>query len=138
VWGGAGLMPAPEPRVSVARIRREAQLACEAASLRSVAADVGLTPMGLRRFIRGESTPQPRTVRKLTLWYARRMGAQEPEGEQATRAALTVFLALYPPADRPRVERLFLRLMEEQFHESGIAPPAWLQVLWSDVGDGPD
>ena len=128
-------MPAPELRVSIDRIRREAQLAVEASSLRSVAAEVGLTPMGLRGFIRGESAPQPRTVRKLTFWFARRMGALEPEGEEAARASLVRLAALYPPDDRPRVEMLFLRLMEEQFRESGMVPPAWLQALLGAVQD---
>jgi hypothetical protein len=126
-------MLAPEPRASVDRIRREAQLACEAGSLRSVAAEVGLTPMGLRGFIRGESTPQPRTVRKLTLWYARRMGLRDPETEDAVRAALAVFVAQYPPADRVRAGARFLAVMEEEFRESGMAPPAWLEALRSEV-----
>lgn len=126
-------MLAPEPRASVDRIRREAQLACEQGSLRSVAAEVGLTPMGLRGFIRGESTPQPRTVRKLTLWYARRMGARDPGGEDAVRAALSVLVVQYPPADRARVEARFLAAMEEQFGESGMAPPAWLVALRSEA-----
>lgn len=131
-------MAAPELRVSIDRIRREAQLAVEASSLRSVAAEVGLTPMGLRGFVRGESAPQPRTVRKLTFWYARRMGALEPQGEEAARASIVRLAALYPPADRARVELLFLQLMEEQFRESGMAPPAWLQTLRGEVQDRTD
>lgn len=131
-------MPASELRLSIDRIRREAQLACEAGSLRSVAAEVGMTPMGLRGFIRGENTPQPRTVRKLTYWYARRMGALEPEGEEAVRAQLVVLAALFPPADRPRVEARFLAVMDEEFRASGMAPPAWLKTLRGEAGNATD
>lgn len=131
-------MPAPELRLSLDAIRREAQLACEASSLRSVAAQVGMTPMGLRGFIRGENAPQPRTVRKLTAWYARRMQAVRPEGEEATRASLISLATLYPPADRARVERLFLDLMEEQFRACGMAPPAWFPALRAGVHEAAD
>lgn len=113
-------------------------MACEASSLRSVAAQVGMTPMGLRGFIRGENAPQPRTVRKLTAWYARRMQALRPGGEEATRASLIALATLYPPADRSRVEKLFLDLMEDQFRESGMPPPPWFGALRSGVGEETD
>lgn len=122
-------MPASEPRVSIDAIRREAQLACEGSSLRAVAREVGMTPMGLRGFIRGENTPQPRTVRKLTAWYVKRMASPQAQGEEAVRAALTVLLAQYPPDDRKRVEKRFLELMVEQFEASAMTPPAWLLAL---------
>lgn len=126
-------MRAPELRVSVDVIRREAQLACEASSLRSVAADAGMSPMGLRGFLHAQTEPQARTVRKLSAWYTRRMAARPPEGEAEARASLVVLAALYPPADRPRVEARLLAVLEEEFRESRMAPPSWLQALRAEL-----
>ena len=126
-------MRAPELRVPVDVIRREAQLACEAASLRSVAGEVGLTPMGLRGFLRGERTPRKSSVRKLNQWYARRIASRLPEGEDEARAALVVIAGFYPQADRSRVEGRFLEVMEEEFRESGMEPPPWLRSLHAEI-----
>lgn len=52
-------------------LRREVALARDASSLRHIAQEVGVTPMGLRAFILGEGTPQARTLRKLSDWYVR-------------------------------------------------------------------
>lgn len=125
----------PELRVSVEVIRREAQLACDAASLRSVAREVGMTAMGLRSFIRNETEPQDRTVRKLNFWYARRIASRLPTGEHEARSALMIFAGFYPPGDRRRVEGRFLDLMEAEFRESGMAPPAWLETLRCELGE---
>jgi transcriptional regulator with XRE-family HTH domain len=126
-------MRAPEPRLSVDVIRREAQLACEASSLRAVAAEAGMSPMGLRGFIRGETEPQARTIRKLSAWYARRIASRPRDGEAEARAALVLVASLYPPADRSRVETRFLQVMDEEFRESRMEPPAWLQALRAEV-----
>lgn len=126
-------MPAPELRVSVDAIRREAQLACEASSLRAVAIETGMSPMGLRAFIRAETAPQPRTIRRLSAWYTRRMASHPSRGEDEARAALVLIAALYPPADRPRVEARLLKVMDEEFRESRMEPPAWLQPLRAEV-----
>jgi hypothetical protein len=126
-------MRVPEPRVPVDVIRREAQLACEASSLRAVATDAGMSPMGLRGFIRAETEPQARTIRKLSAWYARRMASRPPEGEAEVRASLVLLTSLYPPADRPRVEVRLLKVLDEEFRESRMEPPSWLQALRAEV-----
>lgn len=126
-------MPPADPRVPVDVIRREAQLACEAASLRSVATDVGLTPMGLRGFLRAENAPRKSTLRKLTQWYARHAATRASAGEAEARAALTVLLGLYPPDDRPRVAARFLGLMAAEFREGGMEPPPWFPSLRAEI-----
>lgn len=126
-------MPSPELRVPVDVIRHEAQLACDAASLRSVAAEAGMTPMGLRSFIRGETRPQERTLRKLNLWYTHRIATRTPEGEDAARSALVVIGGLYPLAHRSRVETRVLEVMDEEFRESGMTPPPWLRALRAEL-----
>src|SRR5688572_26493165 len=113
-------MPAPELRVPLEAIRREAGLARDAASLRSVAREVDITPMGLRAFLMNVGTPQARTVRKLNSWYVRRMATRPPEGEDEARAALTILAGFYPQAERFRVLNGFLDSMEREFRDSGM------------------
>lgn len=71
-------------RVPVQRLREHARRTVEQRSLRLVARDVSMSPMGLRRFIVGEGTPAGRTLRHLRAWYVRdllsRGGAVPPDG----------------------------------------------------------
>lgn len=126
-------MPAPELRVPLEAIRLEAGLARDATSLRAVAREVGITPMGLRAFLLNAGTPQPRTVRKLNLWYVRRMATRPPEGEDEARAALTILAGFYPKAERFRVLNGFLDSMEREFRDSGMQTPAWLAKLRAEL-----
>jgi hypothetical protein len=131
-------MPSPELRVSVDVIRRAAQLACEAASFRVVAAEAGMSAMGMRAFVRGDTTPQPRTVRKVSAWYARHMARRPSEGEAEARAALSVLAGFLSPDRRSRLEARFLEVMDDEFRASGMAPPAWFETLRSEVRDRAD
>ena len=126
-------MPAPELRVPLDAIRREAVLARDASSLRAAAREVGITPMGLRAFLMNRGTPQARTVRKLNSWYVRRMATRPPEGEDEARAALTILAGYYPQKQRFRVLSRVLDSMEAEFRESGLAPPAWLEKLRAEI-----
>jgi hypothetical protein len=126
-------MPAPDLRVPLDAIRREAGLARDASSLRAVAREVDITPMGLRGFLMNGGKPQARTVRKLNSWYVRRMSTRPPEGEEEARAALTILAGFYPQAERSRVVNGFLDSMEREFRESGMQPPAWLAKLRAEL-----
>lgn len=130
---GRRQMPAPDLRIPLDAIRREAELARDASSLRAVAREVGITPMGLRAFLLNEGKPQARTARKLNEWYVRRMATRPPEGEDEARAALTILAGYYPQAQRARVLTGFLDSMEREFRESGMAPPAWLEKLRAEI-----
>ena len=133
-------MPSPELHASVDVIRREAELAVAASSLRAVADEVHLSPMGLRAFIRAENTPQDRTVRKLNTWYAARVSARGDAGEHEARVLLALLLGFYPQADHARVQRNFLDQMEREFRASEMAPPPWLATLTGALrrdGDAP-
>lgn len=57
------------------------------------------------------------------------MAPRPPQGEDEARAALTILAALYPESERARFLARSLDLMEQQFHASGVAPPAWLGTL---------
>lgn len=126
-------MPAPDLHVPLDAIRREAELARDAASLRAVAREVGVTPMGLRAFLLNQGKPQPRTVRKLNLWYARRMARRLPEGEDEARTALTILAGYFP--ERARRARLLdlLDSMERGFRAEGMQVPAWIDRLRGEV-----
>jgi hypothetical protein len=126
-------MPRSELAVPVDAIRREAELARDATSLRAVAREVGITPMGLRSFLLNGGKPQARTVRKLNEWYVRRMATRRPEGEDEARAALTILAGYYPQAQRFRVLTRFLDSMEQEFRESGVQPPGWLSTLRDEI-----
>jgi len=126
-------MPASELRVPLDAIRREAELARDASSLRAVAREVDITPMGLRAFLLNKGKPQARTVRKLNSWYVRRMATRPPEGEDEARAALTILAGFFPQAERHRVVTGFLDSMEREFRDSGVEPPAWLGKLRAEV-----
>jgi hypothetical protein len=131
-------MPAPDLRVPLDAIRREAELARDASSLRAVAREVDITPMGLRAFLMNAGTPQARTVRKLNSWYVRRMSTRPPEGEEEARAALVILAGFYPQAERFRVLNGFLDAMEREFRESGMQPPAWLAKLRAELRQAGD
>jgi hypothetical protein len=126
-------MPSPELRAPLDVIRREAELARDAASLRSVATEAGMTAMGLRAFINGVGKPQERTVRKLNLWYARRMATRVPQGGDEARSALIVLAGFYPQADRARVVGGLLDVMEKGFRDGGMELPAWLAALRAEL-----
>ncbi len=131
-----GHMPSSELRVPVEVKRREAELACSAASLRAVAGEIGVSPMGLRAFIRGEGRQRNRTLYKLGTWYTSRVAARGPEGESDARVLLVALAGLYPPADRHRVVTSFLDQMGREFQQSGIQPPPWLAKLADELRAG--
>lgn len=126
-------MPSPELRASLDVIRRAAELACDASSLRAVAGQVGMTAMGLRAFLRREGKPQERTVRKLNQWYVRHVAGRVPEGEDEARAALIILTGFYPGASRSRAALRFLDVMEQEFRASGMAPPPWRAGLLGEL-----
>ena len=122
-------MPAPDLRVPVEAIRREAELARDAASLRAVAREVDITPMSLRSFLLNERTLQPRTLRKLNSWYARRMATRPPEGEDEARAALTILAGYFPERERKAAILEHVDALERRFRANGMKVPSWLGKL---------
>lgn len=65
------------PMVPLAIVRAAVERAIASTSLRSVARDVGMSPMGLRSFVTG-TTPYPPTRRRLNDWYLRRRADPGP------------------------------------------------------------
>lgn len=130
-------MPSPELRVPLEAIRREAGLARDASSLRAVAREMDITPMGLRAFLLNVGKPQARTVRKLNLWYARRMATRLPEGEDEARAALIILAGYFPEHERAAAVLEHLGALERRFRANGMDVPAWVATLQAEVRADP-
>ncbi|HEU4558076.1 MAG TPA: hypothetical protein VFS20_09510 [Longimicrobium sp.] len=128
-------MPPPESAVRIEAIRAAVRLAIAEKSLRAVAREVGLSPMGLSNFLNGRQ-PYTATRRKLTLWYAEH-GAQLGAHEDAVRAALDILLEGLPAKGRERGVGVVLDVVERMHRESRTQPPAWLGTLRRDgSGEG--
>ena len=65
------------------------------------------------------------------------MATRPPEGEDEARAALTILAGFYPESERSRFMSRFLDAMEQEFRDSGVQPPAWLQTLRGEIGRDP-
>lgn len=126
-------MPPPEVSVRVEAMREAVRLAVSAKSLRAVAREVGLSPMGLSNFLNGRQ-PYTATRRKLTLWYAEH-GSQLGAREDAVRAALDILLEGLPTKGRERGMEAVLEVVERMHRDSRTQPPAWLRVLRGTTAD---
>jgi hypothetical protein len=120
--GGAGLRSIP-----LATLRQEVAHAVEAASLRGVARQVGLSAPSLGAFLEG-AVPRRSTRRKLQSWYLRRV---PPEGASAevAGAVLALMLDSLREPRRARVRRRVLEVIGEAHRAAGAPPPPWISAL---------
>lgn len=127
-------------RAPVEAIREALRLAVEAASLRSVAREAGMSPMGLSNFISGKSvTSYSATVRKLNNWYVRHQAGGRPTlSEDAARAALLLLLDGIPERSRDRGAARLLETLAALHREGGTHVPPWLQALLPPPDPGGD
>ncbi|HEX2081609.1 MAG TPA: hypothetical protein VHG08_28155 [Longimicrobium sp.] len=65
------------------------------------------------------------------------MATRPPQGEEEARAALTVLAGFFPESERARFLSRFLDAMEQEFRDSGVEPPAWLQTLRDEMRRDP-
>ena len=121
-------MAPADVRVSVDAMRRAAAVAVEAASLRSVAADVGMSPTGLRQFLNGRA-PYSATLRRLTAWYVRWELARAGFTPDVARAAVRVLLEAIPDAERDASSAALLAWLAEEHRRRRAEPPPWLEAL---------
>ena len=100
---------------------------CELASIRTVAADVGLGRTTLHKFVAGNTDPHPRVRRLLAVYYLR---MRDGGGEQSdVRAALDLLAAYVPPAARPGLLAELIAAMRRGFLAAGLDVPPWLEQL---------
>lgn len=125
-------MPAPDLRLSVSELRRAAQAAVHAESLRSVAAAIGMSPPGLQHFL-GGGRPLPPTLRKLAAWYVRRAHSRHHVPEPALYAALALLLDDLPAAGREEVGREMMEVLRRQYAKFRVEAPSWTYTLGGEV-----
>jgi len=128
-------MPPPDTGARLEAIRQALRVAIKELSLRGVARQVGLSPMGLSNFIKGPRKPYPATRHKLTLWYAEH-GAKYGPSDETARAALDVLLDGLPERGREKGKDAVLVVIEQLHRESRTQPPAWLTALKDDEPAG--
>ena len=121
-------MTSPPSRIPIAEIREAARLAVETQSLRAVAREIKLSPMGLRNFLDGRE-PYSATRRKLNAWFVEHAATRPEYDEPAVRASLAVLLEGIPEAQRDAVARALLEWVESAYAQNGARPPAWLKRL---------
>lgn len=131
-------MPDPPESLFLQRVRDAISQDIRATSLRKVASQVGMSPMGLRKVLDG-SRPYPPTLRKLQQWYlcyaAPRRGERSPETMVAAMQVLTDPL---PVPVRLDVRRKVVAALEEGFQTSGEALPSWLDALKARAEERPE
>lgn len=115
---------------STEQIRQTADLRVRETSLRQVAYRIGLSPMGLKKFLDGAS-PYEANRRKLSDWYVREQGRRDlplPDPTVATVAA-GVLLRDLPTALRREAVDPLVELLESFYGRSKAPRPAWLDGL---------
>jgi transcriptional regulator with XRE-family HTH domain len=120
------LVSAQPPHVPLERLRQAAQRAVDESSLRKVAIQVGLSPMGLSLFLRGNTEPFKPTVRKLVEWYVRDAASRRGLDEATASAALSLLLDGMPEPEASATRERVLAALREGYTKSGETPPEWL------------
>jgi len=121
-------MATPDRRSLVEAIRAAAKLAIEATSLRRVARDVGMSPMGLKHFVAG-TQPYSATYRKLIAWYTVHQAEVGGFSVEAARGAMKVMTDGLPEASRAAAAAAVIDVVMAQHAKAGTRPPAWLAAL---------
>ena len=94
-----------KPGFGVATLRTAAQRRAGETSLRSTAAEIGMSYTGLRGFLKG-GKPHPETLRRLVAWYAGRSGrSAEAIHREDIEAALTLLTRYIQQAGTPALLR---------------------------------
>jgi hypothetical protein len=115
---------------STEQIRQTAELRVQETSLRQVAYGVGLSPMGLKKFLDGAS-PYEASRRKLMDWYVReqaRRSAPLPDPAVAVISAVVLLRDLPAAVRRDSVDP-FVDQLESLYGRSQAPRPAWLDGL---------
>lgn len=114
---------------STEQIRQTAELRVQETSLRQVAYGIGLSPMGLKKFLDGAS-PYEANRRKLADWYVREQTRRGVPADPTVAAiALGVVLRDLPSALRRDAVDPVVDLLESLYRRSKALPPPWLEGL---------
>jgi hypothetical protein len=122
-------MSASRTSAPLDRVREALEARKEAASLRQVAREVGMSPTGLQKVLDG-ARPYSATRRKLERWYVRET-AQYPGSFSAGSAfaALSVLVQDLPPGRRKDVLARLVSDLREGYAAAGPPIPSWVDEL---------
>lgn len=122
-------LPEDQRGASIRHIREVAAARVENTSLRGVAREIGLSPMGLKNFLNGTEPYSP-TLRRLRSWYVRTAAVQtgKVDAEDAT-AALAVLVHDLAATPRRQVAVTVLDAVGEGYEQSGVVKPDWVADL---------
>jgi hypothetical protein len=119
-------MPSRDFGVPIEALRQAARERVEATSLRTAAAEIGMSFRGLEGFVKG-SFPHPATVRKLTDWYVKRVASEESAvSPDVAQAALSILIQHLPAAGRSEAEEQVVQLLNGLTTAKELPLPRWL------------
>lgn len=116
----------PEPSESLEALRAMVQRYTYATSLRHVAALVGMSPEGVRKFLDG-SIPAPRTWRKLVTLSRMEAVQEDRMADAPARVALSYAVAHLPAAERYAAVEELRAVVARRSRAAGVPVPAWVQ-----------
>lgn len=116
-----------DPVVPVSVLREGAQRRVDETSLRTAAAEIGVSYSGLRTFLKG-TEPYAPTLAKLRAWYAQTVEGRAMTPERA-RAMLAALVEGMPPERRPEVLREIIEALRRAYKATGANAPEWLRNL---------
>jgi hypothetical protein len=116
------------PGLPVAVVRATVEREVAHASLRGVAANIGLSPNALRNFIRG-ATPRAATRAKLERWIAGL--PREASGPRVSAFSRLIVEATpgLPPREATTVGRELTRAILSAYERRQLPPPRWVREL---------
>ena len=119
------------PPTSLERMRESVAIRVQATSLRAVARQVGMSPTGLEKFLRG-GTPYARSRQKLHDWWMREGSTPRAEvTSEGVSVALGALVRDLAPPFRDEAVRDLLRTLLAAYASRGPVP-AWLDELCAE------
>jgi hypothetical protein len=101
--------------------RSAAQQRTDAASLRAIARQVGMSPSGLSKFLDG-ARPYTKTLARLRAWYLWQHEHPATLSPEEALAALQLLVAGAPASRRPAAAQAAVAALRDVFDDD---PPAW-------------
>lgn len=115
--------------IDVTKLRAAVQHKVDSTSLRSVAAEMGMSPSGLRSFLIG-GDPYSQTRQRLLAWYVKEAAnhTYEVVDTDAAHAALEILVSHLPVAAREAVTATLRAELAAQTKSLRVPLPKWLRV----------
>ncbi len=126
----------PTPVLPVPLVRDALAREVARQSLRRVAREVGISPNGLRNFLRG-SDPRPATRGKLEHWLAVRRGPTRPPSVGHLVRLLDELGADLAPRQAAALGREIAQSLATAYERRHQPPPRWVRELITHYRDQP-